>query len=603
MNPLARSLSTQRGQRRALALIVLVGLALRLAHLFFLRSSPYFEQPIMDMEYHVRWARALAAGQGFESGEPFFRAPLYPWFLALCMKLFGPGLLAPRLIQAGLGALSVYLTYRLGRRAFSPAAGLWAALAVATSWVLIHFDSQLLIPTLIVPLDLLALERSLALAEDPRPKPAALTGALFGLSAIARPNVLLFMPLLAGWLLWRVRPEWMRGLRLVGATALGCLAPILPITAINVARGDFALISTQAGVNLWIGNNPSSDGSTAIVPGTRGGWWEGREDSVALAEREAGHPLTPSGLSRHYTAKVLDWMRQDPGAFLRHLLWKARLFFLDTELGNNLPVSFFARYYDPLLRFSPVSFALLAALGSLGLVLGLRGRGGRIFPLWGFLLSYAASVIAFFVCSRYRVPILPLLAVFSGHALVTAGEWVRARRLGALGAAALLVAGVAFATTQRPAAVIDPRTNGYLLLGQAALRDDHPSEAEEYFRRALAIYPANVYAEVGLVDAYRREGLFDQAVATAETALDRLAELRRAQGKKAPGEPELYALLGQSLIDRSGPAEAAAALERRLERDPGACPGYEILASIYRAAGQTGALRRLLQAREAAGCH
>ena len=76
---------------------------------------------------------------------------------------------------------------------------------------------------------------------------------------------------------------------------------MLPISAYNRIVGeDWVLIASQAGVNLWIGNNPESDGSTAIVPGTRGGWWEGYHDSIALAEAEAGRTLSASGVSRHY---------------------------------------------------------------------------------------------------------------------------------------------------------------------------------------------------------------------------------------------------------------------------------------------------------------
>ena len=251
--------------------VVGLALLLRVVHVLFSRESPFFAAPTLDGDYHLQWARAFAAGETFREG-PFFRAPLYPWFLGVCLKLFGPSVLIPRLVQAVLGATATWLTYLVGKRAFCAPVGLVASVLVATSWVLIYFDGELLIPTLIVPLDLWALYLTLGLRDRPTAKQAGFAGAVWGLSAIARPNVLLFMPFLAGWLAWRARPAWRKGLAPVLALTAGTLAPILPITFTNVARGDFALISTQAGVNFWIGNNPGSDGSSAIVPGTRGGW-------------------------------------------------------------------------------------------------------------------------------------------------------------------------------------------------------------------------------------------------------------------------------------------------------------------------------------------
>ena len=54
------------------------------------------------------------------------------------------------------------------------------------------------------------------------------------------------------------------------------LVVVLPITIRNCAvGGDAVLIASQGGVNFYIGNNPDSDGRTAIVPGTPGDWWGG----------------------------------------------------------------------------------------------------------------------------------------------------------------------------------------------------------------------------------------------------------------------------------------------------------------------------------------
>src|SRR6201999_1789632 len=116
-----------------------------------MRSSPFFDAPQMDALYHVDWAHAFARGEDFQPG-PFFRAPLYPWFLGSLLRAFGDGLLLPRLVQAGFGAAATALVWAIGRRVVDPRAGLIAAAIAASYWVAIFFDGELLLETLAIPL-------------------------------------------------------------------------------------------------------------------------------------------------------------------------------------------------------------------------------------------------------------------------------------------------------------------------------------------------------------------------------------------------------------------------------------------------------------------
>lgn len=498
--------------------IFALALALRVAHVLFMRSSPAFERPSMDALYHWQWAQAFAEGTDFQLG-PFFRAPLYIWFLGLCHTLFGASFLIPRLLQAVLGACAAYFAYRLGRRTFDFRVGVITGLLVACSWVLIYFDGELLIPTLILPLNLAALWLTVGLARSDeggaRTRRAFAAGLCWGLSAIARPNVLLVQPVLALWLIRErgIKPVLRneRGARPAHwvVYTLGVLAPILPITAYNVIEGgDRVLISSQAGVNFWIGNNPESDGSSAIVPGTRGGWWEGYHDAIAQAESALRPGLLPSEVSGWYADRTWDWISQNPGDAVVHVLWKLRLFFTDWELGNNQEVRFFAHHFSPVARMSPVGFPLLVGLASLGIVLCLsdRKRRGRCFPPLAFLCLYTLSVVAFFVCSRFRAPVLPVLALFSAVGLVWLFDKAAQRawpRLG-LGAALALIAG--FATTLRPAAIKTTDANGYLQLGHLAEQMGQARDAEGHYRYASQLDPGNPFAQVSLARVQLADG-------------------------------------------------------------------------------------------------
>ena len=350
----------------------------------------------MDAGYHLAWARAVAGGEEFQDG-PFFRAPLYPLTLAVMTWLPGDGTLGPRMVQALFGGLSTLLTFRIGARVHGRGAGLIAALLVATSWVLIAFDAELLIPTLFVPLTLLALDRALAWGFDDRPGPALIAGLAFGVAAIARPNVLLFMPV--AFLIAIVKGRGWKGP--LGLTLGACLA-VAPVTIHNATEGDPALVATQAGVNLWIGNNPASDGSAAIVPGTPDGWWEGYYGAIAQAEAAEGRELRPSEVSSHFTRRALGWALEEPGAWAAHMLWKTRLLLSNVELANNSDVEFTAVRTMPPLRFTPSRWDLLLGFGLMGLLLGVRKgqRGAGTLAL--YLGVYSVSIVLFFVSARMR---------------------------------------------------------------------------------------------------------------------------------------------------------------------------------------------------------
>ena len=284
--------------------IIALAFVTRLIYVMFMRSNPTFENPIMDPLYHAEWARAFVRGESFMEGQPFFRAPLYPWFLGICFELFGENFLVPRIIQAAMGAVSCGLVFLIGRRVFSTLTGTAAGIVAATYWIFLYFDAELLIVPMIVLLDLLALWLLLRADASHKTSDYLLSGLAIGLSAIARPNVLLFGLAVCLWIVIRRRREWQHGLLHAFLFGLACLVPIIPITVRNYSVGDdLVLISSQGGVNFFIGNNPQADGTRAVVPGTRPDWWGGYHDTIAMAEQAAtrvqfGKPIAAGRSSR-----------------------------------------------------------------------------------------------------------------------------------------------------------------------------------------------------------------------------------------------------------------------------------------------------------------
>ena len=548
-----------------LALFLVIAVAafgLRLTYLQEQRSNPIFDKPIMDAQYHDEWGQAIVAGETFMDG-PFFRAPLYPYFLAGIYKAAGHSYFVPRLIQSVLGALSCGLLFLVGRLVFNRGVGAVAGLAAAAYWVLIYFDNELLIPPLIVFLDL-ALLLCLVLHERrPRWTIIVAAGLLLGLSAIARPNILLFAPPLALWVFLLPWPQWQRGLLHTALLTLATLAPILPVTIRNyVAGDDFVLIASQGGVNFYIGNNPESDGLQAVVPGTPADWWGGYHAAIEQAEAARDRKLRPSEVSDYFFEQAGEFFRTQPGRAASLMLTKLRWFWTAREISNNKDMYFWSSEFGPVVRWLPLNFAIVGPLGLLGLLLVLR-TPRRMFPLWGFVLVYMISVVLFFCPSRYRVPVLPPLILLATYSIYWCGATIYARRWARLGGAACVLAlAAAFVLIPPHDDMPTNREHTYLVVARSLYGDGDIHGAIDYYRKAIAVRDDYLSAHYNLAIVLANAGRTDEAIAEFRRALD--SPVQPLFGES----PDMYGVvhenLGTALMQSRRPAEAARHFEQAL---------------------------------------
>jgi len=490
----------------AFVLIVLVALVIRLVYLGQLSASPLFEDPIMDAGVHHEWAQKFAAGEEWSidpqtgEGTAYFRAPLYVWFLGTLYQLFGAEAgFVPRLIQSLLGSLSCGLVFLLGARFFSRRVGITAGLGAAACWTLVYFDNELLIVPVIVFLDLLLILILEAAYRKPTWSRFAAGGVILGLSAIARPNILIVAPALLVWIVLVVRRSgagWRGGMLHSLAFAIALLAPILPVTARNMISGDdCVLIASQGGVNFYIGNNPRSDGITAVVPGTPSDWWGGYQAPSAMAMRALGHKPKPSEVSEYFFAESVRFWKTQPVQALEIVAAKIRYFFCRQEFANNKCLYTFTSEFTPIVRWLPVGFWLVAPLGLLGLLVSLvGGRSGRrrersrLFPLWGFVVFYTLSVVAFFVTARYRMPVVAILIVYASFALWWLIERIAVRKFATFLPAAGLLILLALLVLHVPGIglgkVYVNEGESFMTLGRKLASQGRESEALDYLDRA-----------------------------------------------------------------------------------------------------------------------
>jgi tetratricopeptide (TPR) repeat protein len=519
--------------------IVVLALALRIPYLLQIQRWPFFYSPILDSRTQYKWATILLNSHGIGNAEVLAKAPLYPYFLAFQQWLVGsgpPSLFSAHLTQLVLGAVTCGLTYLLGRRAFGEPAGIAAGLLAALYSPGIYRDGQLLdtaLATFLATAFLLAL---LAAVDRPTSGRWLGVGLLLGCLHLTRPNLLIFAPVLAiATIFWFRRTHGAsRVATMVGLLALGIVLPILPITGRNyLIRGYLMPVSGTGGINLYTGSNPDADGYSPIPSGIawERTWYAAEAGSGTLIAREQDH---------YWRSQAYRFWRDQPGRALALLLKKVYLYWNAYEIPNNVSYDW-GRAHASALRVAPFTFAVLGPLSLLGIVLG-GWRSRRAWALTLFVASNVAAVVAFFVCGRYRMPVVPALCVFAALALLELSRYAAKRTWARLALAlAALVVFAAFVNSDaygvrrsrganrdwyylgqsyliaenheqakeafRQAAEANPQdADAYSLLGQMEMNTGEPEPAAEHLKRSLEIAPDYSTAAVTMAELYLQHG-------------------------------------------------------------------------------------------------
>lgn len=370
-----------------------------------MRQSPFFDHPLVDAYTYHQAARSIAAGDGHPD-KIFWQPPGYPYFLGfIYWAVGGVNFLAPRIAQSVLGALAAALTAWIGSKQFGRSVGLAAGLTVALYGTLIYFDGELLGVSLTVLLQLGAVALAmLAAGAGSGPQPLRRSsllwlaaGAVGGLASLVTATSLVTVAVVAAFA--RRRALW---------CLLGAALAIAPATLHNWVKGhELIPISWNGGVNLFIGNNPRYDEVVAVRPDAQ---WKD------LTAEPVRHGIwSKAGASDYFVRKVTDWGRRDPGGFVLLQLRKVQLLFNGNEIFRNQAI-YPARAYSPVLlvllwKLPGIAFpfGVLVPLSVLGLVVCWRRA-----PLLAWIIvAYAVANLAFFITARYRVPLVPYLAVFA----------------------------------------------------------------------------------------------------------------------------------------------------------------------------------------------
>jgi tetratricopeptide (TPR) repeat protein len=601
--------------------IFLLALLARGVYLVELADTPLVSVLLGDGRQYHAWAAEIAAGDWI-GGEVFYQAPLYPYFIAAVMTVFGPGTWALRVLQALMGAAACVLVALAGRRFFLPRAGIAAGALLALYPPALFFDG--LVQKTSLGLFLTAALLWLAGEAAREGAPATwftAAGAVLGGLALTRENALVLVPVLLVWILCAPGPPRRRGAR-TALFVLGLALVLVPVGLRNLAIGGRFLVTTaQLGPNFYIGNNPEANGRyRPLRPGRQDARVE-RADAVELAESAVGRSLDPAEVSSYWRKRSLAYVRENPGDWAGLLLTKAFLVAGAAEVVDTESIEVYrehSRLLDVLARV--FHFGVLGPLAVLG-VWATRREWRRLWVLYAMAAAMAASLVLFYVVARYRFSLVPIAVLFAAAALVELVErcWARPR------SPAPLVPGIALAAL---AAVVqnwplgeDPtsRATTYYNLGVSLFEAGDDTRAPIYFEKALALVPD--FAEghhslgkalaaggdvAGAVDHYERAVALDPDHAEAHFNLGySLMTQGRLEGAARhlercvaldPAQPLARNFLGNVLAQQGEIAAAVELYEAALRLDPGLADAHFKLGRIHAGEGRLDEARRHLEA-------
>lgn len=433
--------------RRIILILFSACFTVRLIFLMRFAASPLFV-PVSggnDCWLYLSIAQRCAAGHWLPDGV-FQYMPLYSWILGVIALFAGSGtLLAAAFLGNVLDSITTILIYRLARSlgAPRPAAIIGAMMFVLYPLAITY--SAMNMPNSMNAFFLISIATVLSrFNRNTEMRSWILAGLLSGVACLSFAGMLLMTLVVAVWFAMAFIRQRLAALPNVLVFVLCAALPVIPISVHNFhAEGKFVLITAHGGFNFYLGNHDGATGYPMMLPGFRGDRGNLLADARDEAERLEGRKLSASEFARHWNDRAKKFIRENPGKEVRLLGSKFLKFWNNSEYDDLRML--------PMLRLTGVAFTtpgwpvfgFISALGFAGLLTARRCGLVRLMTLVAMF-----SIVSFFITSRYRLTVVPLLCVLSAVGFRPFALWIHHRPAFARAAAiwcCALIAGLAIA--------------------------------------------------------------------------------------------------------------------------------------------------------------
>ena len=374
-------------------------------------------EPSSDAQWYFNQAAKLATQHAYaENGYPTAYWPIgYPAMLAGIFWITGTSLVAAKLANLVFAAAAFICFYLLCRRLFDESTA-----RVAVLLLTLYPNNAAFVPLVLTEHLYTALLLGGALAATfASGRALVVAGVLFGAATLVKTQTMLIAPALACVLMWR---SWRfddlaRAVARAVAICAVMLVVVAPWSWRNYATfGTFVLVSTNGGMSLLAGNNPS-------VLNDFGSDYSEEDPLIDDARWSVADQVAADGRAR---TLALRWISDHPGDFIRLIPKKIfRLWAPDGESEWQYQAGT-PGYSDHrvLFRgariFNQLFYVAVLLLSALALIRLIRARAPPDLYA-GFVLAVATTALSvvFSGQSRYHFPVMPFLLAYAAYFAVS----------------------------------------------------------------------------------------------------------------------------------------------------------------------------------------
>jgi len=572
----------------ALSTILLVSLIVRIAGLISLKGSIYYDFLLWDERIYHEWAKKIADGT-FTSTSVYEFAPLPAYITALIYKLISPDAFYVRVMNIILGVLTCWLIYLIGKELANRTIGLASCLIACLYKPFIFYSivplktslevflfaltAWLFVSVLNNPLSHSSLEEKEGVNKKLLMK-VGILGLSAGLLLNVRPNAILIipvMPLIILWNFYRDRNSQKLLVVILAIYIAGLAVALSPFMIRNYrVAGEFTLTTSQAGFNLYLGNNlRNPDPYYRPVSFASSSPFEQGVQFTIEAGKRTKERLSPVEASHYWTREVVTTAMEYPVAFGWKLWQKTLVLFNQFEACDHYHIPFVSNFVA-FFKLPFFNFWCILPLGMAGIACSLHCR--KAWALGTISGLYGLTLIVFFTNARYRLPLLVIMIPFATIGISNLFSFFKKRLYRQAGISCAII--MAFLIIEFiPVKATDDVTAYYNTHAIILDSKGFENEAILYWKRSSDMNkPFSSFANLALAEKYYSKG----NIQMGNIYFDKIDEDSFAAASK-------YELLGDLMIYQRQTEKAIRAYERSLEINSGQRIPRMKLINIYKA--------------------
>jgi 4-amino-4-deoxy-L-arabinose transferase-like glycosyltransferase len=369
-------------------------------------ADSFSNNPPANLDMGIFLEKSEAIFDGTYEGGLRFLPFYYAVFLPSIYLVLGKGIWGIIMVQSLLGGVTVWLTGICGAVLRNRKTGLIAALLLSLAFMPILYTAYILIATFKTFLLILLAYTVILALKKRKLKYWGIAGTVCSCLVLTRGNTLIFIPLILLFSIYKYRnfnlskgwSEIISTLKPAGIFILFLILPALLMTICNSIMSSALAPPTSGGINiLTFGWNPEAPAGGVAYTQTAAYWYQHSSEKSMLMQMWA-------------------WLCREPLAVFELMFRKFLLFWDSAEITNNITSFSRSRRLSFLLMhlyFIPTSIFIASFLSSI-FVIWRKIYKKRIFLFFFlFTVAYAFSIIIFINLTRYRLPVIPLFAIFT----------------------------------------------------------------------------------------------------------------------------------------------------------------------------------------------